>query len=88
MKTHTIHEPKTREAFGLVGSGKDLPQDIGVPWCSDEKIVGFMFQGPSHTLYALQQGSGIDPCRRCLWAMRKVINAELRCEFREGQIRK
>ena len=76
MTAHVRHERKTRERYGRVGDGAALPDHLGVGWC-DEICEGFFYMSADHALLALETGTGIAPCRACLYAMRAVLHHEL-----------
>jgi hypothetical protein len=75
---HVRHETKTREHYKLVGDGKPLPPRLSVTWCSRVELAPtWFFESTDHVLLALQQGTGISPCRDCLREIQGVLRAEL-----------
>jgi len=50
-------------------------------WCGRKVYANdWLFQDAAHVLLALDQSTCVTPCKQCLKAMRKVINAELKGE--------
>jgi hypothetical protein len=48
-------------------------------WCGHNVYAhDWCFQDASHVLLALDKSTCIAPCKRCLMAMRRVINKELK----------
>lgn len=74
---HIRDEVATRERYGLVGDGKELPPQLGVAWCGEDCSYRFMFIDASHALLSLRYNGDIAACPDCLRALRAVIDGEL-----------
>lgn len=75
---HVRDEVATRELLGRIGDGKELGATNRMKsWCSEVVLNEWHFQGVDHVVLALKKTCGIAPCRKCLEAIRAVINNEI-----------
>lgn len=50
--------------------------DVPTTWCG-AKGHGFLFTGAGHAVMSIESGMTTTPCKKCLKAIRRVIDREL-----------